>query len=501
MKMPPALSIVQKTMLVLLRTAIGWHFLYEGVSKWLTPGWSAEGFLLTAQGPLKGFFVGIAENPLLLSAANHVNMYALAIIGACLLLGLFSRLASVAGALLIVSFYLAHPPWPGMDFGAVREGSYLYIDKNFVEFVVLCVLAFFRTGAYAGLDSFLLPGKPKVSGGASAEAVPAAEAVLPRRSMIRGMATVPMAVAFGAAMMRKNELESHEEKNLVDGISRATIKTYNFSSLKDLTGKIPTAPIANVPFSRVILGGNLIGGWAHARDLIYVSKLVKAYHTRDKVFETFLLAENCGINAILTNPILCDIINEYWKRNIGRIKFISDCGGEEVLESIRISIDRGAAACYVQGATADHLVAEGKLDVIAKALDLIRQNKLPAGIGGHYLETVKACADYGLSPDFWMKTLHTTNYWSARNPDEHDNIFCRDPEGTIAFMKERKEPWIAFKTLAAGALEPKDGFRYAFENGADFICVGMYDFQIVDDANIALSILNERLPRERPWIA
>jgi hypothetical protein len=29
----------------------------------------------------------------------------------------------------------------------------------------------------------------------------------------------------------------------------------------------------------MVLGGNLIGGWAHARDLIYVDKLVKAYHT------------------------------------------------------------------------------------------------------------------------------------------------------------------------------------------------------------------------------
>ena len=50
-------------------------------------------------------------------------------------------------------------------------------------------------------------------------------------------------------------------------------------------------------------------------------------------------------------------------------------------------------------------------------------------------------------------------------------------------MNSLDEPWIAFKILAAGAIHPDNAFRYAFENGADFICVGMYDFQIVEDSN------------------
>jgi hypothetical protein len=61
--------------------------------------------------------------------------------------------------------------------------------------------------------------------------------------------------------------------------------------------------------------------------------------------------------------------------------------------------------------------------------------------------------------------------------------------------------WIASKVLAAGAIDPKDGFRYAFENGADSICVGMYDFQIVDDVNITLDVLKGNLQRKRPWCA
>ena len=54
------------------------------------------------------------------------------------------------------------------------------------------------------------------------------------------------------------------------------------------------------------------------------------------------------------------------------------------------------------------------------------------------------------------------------------------------------------KVLAAGAINPKEGFKYAFDNGADFICVGMYDFQIVEDVNIALDSLS-KVNRIRPW--
>jgi hypothetical protein len=313
----------------------------------------------------------------------------------------------------------------------------------------------------------------------------------------------PFVGAFVFFVLKKLNWESYEEQQIqknTDAVSRATIKTFDFSSLKDLKGQIPHSKILNLDLSRVILGGNLIGGWAHARDLLYVSKLVKAYHHKTKVFETFLLAEKCGINTILTNPILCNVINEYWKRKIGKIQFISDCGGKNLIERIDMSIDNGACACYVQGETSDRLVSEGKVEEIGRALDLIKKNGIPAGIGAHSLQTVIECVKMGFKPDFWMKTFHAIDYWSAKPAEQHDNIWCTNPEETVEFMKGLKQPWIAFKTLAAGAIHPKEGFRYAFSNGADFICVGMYDFQIVEDVNIVLDVLSGGLQRERPWM-
>ena len=298
----------------------------------------------------------------------------------------------------------------------------------------------------------------------------------------------------------------HEERVLaeeLDATSGATRLHTNWARLADLKEKLPVSKIKDVKMTRMFIGGNLVLGYAHARDLIYVSDLVRAYHTKEKIFATLKLAEACGMNTFLMNPSLCDTIKEYWEKADGKIQFMTNCSGRtevELLRNMQKSIDYGASSCLVQGEVADRLVREKQFSQIAKALELIRKNGLPAGIAAHRLETLQGCVGEGLIPDFWMKTFHSHQYWSARpGQAEHDNIFCREPSETIDFMADRSEPWIAFKVLAAGAVKPQDGFRFAFEGGADFICVGMYDFQVVDDVNICGTILKGKLNRKRSW--
>ena len=67
-------------------------------------------------------------------------------------------------------------------------------------------------------------------------------------------------------------------------------------------GSLPCGKIGNVSLSRLFIGGNLIGGWAHSRDLMYASKLFTSYNTEAKIFETLELAQACGINTIQIDP-------------------------------------------------------------------------------------------------------------------------------------------------------------------------------------------------------
>lgn len=477
----------------LLRLAIGWHFLYEGIAKLLTPEWSAASYLDLSRWIFAPVFHWIAETPAVLTAVDLLNIWGLMLIGLCLMLGLFTRPACFAGAGLLFLYYISNPPFLGLDFGVPSEGSYLIVNKNLIEMIALLVLGFLPAAKRYSLDRLFRATQSSRSD----QAVP-----MPgRRETLVHLASLPFLGALALGVAKKKAWQSLEEQHLADAVTSASVKSFDFTRLEDLKEPVPMTRIGNMRVSRMILGGNLIGGWAHARDLIYVSKLVKAYHHRDKIFETLLLAEKCGINSLLTNPLLLGVVEEYWRRNVGNIQFISDCGGEDLIERIRLSIDSGAAACYVQGEVADRLVREGDFDLIGRALNLIRDNGLPAGIGGHYVETIQGCAAAGLEPDFWMKTFHHHNYWSVHPDTEHDNIYCRRPEETIRVMRGLKQPWIAFKTLAAGAIDPRDGFRYAFENGADLICVGMYDFQIVDDVNILIDVLGQDIKRGRPWCA
>jgi thiosulfate dehydrogenase [quinone] large subunit len=149
-----------------LRVLVGWHFLYEGLTKLTAPSWSSAGYLKQARGPLAEFFRGLAADPGRLANADLITMWGLTLVGACLILGLFTRFASLAGMAFVLMFYLAAPPWIGYFYAIPSEGSYLIVNKNLVEVAALAVIFFTGSGRFAGLDrilSGLIRRKPRLA--------------------------------------------------------------------------------------------------------------------------------------------------------------------------------------------------------------------------------------------------------------------------------------------------------------------------------------------------
>ena len=493
-----------KLFITLLRVAIGWHFIYEGVIKIFTPDWSSASYLANATGPLSGFYHWLAESGSLMTIIDWLNIVGLILIGLGLFLGIAIRLSAYAGIALLMLYYFAYPPWGG-SLPGYSEGNIYIVNKNMIEALALLAIAIIKEkgfGFYVFKHEFFKSKKPQKE-----------TEILSRRETLKNLVTLPALGVFGLGAL-------HEYREFgVDTLTGATIQIGD-AKIKDLKGVLPKGKVKDMELSRLIMGGNLIGGWAHARDLIYAPALFRAYNTEKKIFETLMLGEKAGINCINIGYPTNATMWKYKKVTGSKIKVITQVAPnmetKDYYDNINRAIDFGVDIIQIQGNWGDWLVRDNNIDVIDKMLTEIRRQGYIAGLAAHTVDSLIACEEQGIIPDYYMKTMHHDQYWSAhprenRFPFEvdgtryldhnrfHDNCFCLFPDRTVEFVERAKVPVMGFKVLAAGAIRPQDGFNWAFKNGADFICVGMFDFQIVNDVNITIDVLNKLEGRTRQW--
>ena len=279
-------------------------------------------------------------------------------------------------------------------------------------------------------------------------------------------------------------------------------------------GRMPMGTIGKLQISRLICGGNLISGYAHSRDLIYMSRLLKQYFTDEKIMDTWAICEEQGVNTMICypgDPHSVDVYRRYRDRG-GKIQYLAQINPKQndLKTVVQQAVDAGAVGAFLVGNLGDQWTRDGAVGFIGELITTIKDHGLISGVAGHELRTPMEVEKAGIEPDFYMKTLHSKEYWSRQQPGQEkevidnyatDNYWCMNPDDTIAFMRTVKRPWLAYKVLAAGAIHPRDGFRHAFENGADFAVVGMFDFQVAEDVSIAREILAGPLTRARDWLA
>lgn len=292
-------------------------------------------------------------------------------------------------------------------------------------------------------------------------------------------------------------------------------------TIKDLKGVLPKGKLGNLTVSRMIMGCNPIIGQSHGRDLVYANDLMRAYNTEQKILDTIDLGVQAGIDTLLLTIESYPYLNKYNELHNSKIQGICmvDLPARDLLSDINRAMALKPTSIYIHGRVADIFIRDGKKDDLSKAMEYIQKQGLQAGMGAHCIETVEACEKEGIPLDYYLKTFHHDKYWSALTEEDrtdpylaigpsflehnkyHENMWDLFPKHSTEVMKNVKKPFVAFKVLAAGAIRPRDGFRWAFENGADFILVGMFDWQVIDNVNTATEILGDLKNRERKWFS
>ncbi len=355
------LGTLPKVVLTTLRLLVGWHFLYEGISKLAITGWSSSAYLMESKWLFSGFFHWIISSPTALAVTDFINIWGLILIGLGLFVGLFTRLASISGILILLLYYIANPPF--VESSMPSQAQYFIVNINLIEVGILLVFVFLKKDYLWSLDRVIkglfqrkkeriFPQKENHENHESG--------VNTRRELIKNLATIPvLGIAFFGMAKRSGWL-SFEEDNLkkTDATTSATLMRTKMWDISELKGKVAKGKIKHVELSRIIPGGNLVAGFAHARDLIYVSNMIKNYFTDEKVIETLWLYEACGINTIIfrTDEQTIRILETYRKRG-GKIQWLAQTyPKDDDYTNIQMAVDHGAVGAFVMGNIADQLV-------------------------------------------------------------------------------------------------------------------------------------------------
>jgi hypothetical protein len=442
---------------------------------------------------------------------DNLNMWTLFLAGIVLVLGVFERAAAIAGILLLGLYYAAYPPFDILK-QAVGTGPAFIANALLIEMIALMVIFAFPTGKYFGLGRLAYLSKSKKRG--SLPDGPLTGGQNRRREVLRSLASLPFLAAFSIPFFQSRTYAKVDAVTAATSLGNQDVFTREVERLKKLDLKndgeviqnintMPYEKIGNLKVSRLIAGNSIISGNYGCRDLWYVNRLANSYNSEERILMTLKLMDSQGINTIVLNfkNFMDYKLQDYWKEEWGgQMQWISEIYTYDINKFehlVERNLMIGASAICISGEIADQCIANEDYDYIPRAIEIIRKFNVPAGIGAYYNETIEFAIRENLKPDFIYKSFHKDTYWSAHSADRreymelykekskkpdtfYDNLWCDKAQEFADLMKNSGIPWIAFKTSAAGAIPFQEGYEYALQNGASFVCSSLFDFQVGD---------------------
>ncbi|MBR4654585.1 MAG: DoxX family protein [Kiritimatiellae bacterium] len=432
--------------MAVLRIAIGWHFLYEGVWKLMQKdGWSCLSYLDSAQGPLAWLFKWMASQGWIVAIGDRAVEFGLVAIGLALITGVLARIAALFGIALMAMFYCCQPPEPFATAMSGADGRFFLIERNAIEAAGLLFVA--ALPCWRGWLRTLLPG------------------------------AIALAVFGGCSWMHYRA----GGFNKVAAVTSATVKVHEFTALAAL--KAPFADkveIGGVTISRLAFGGDLVAGHAHARDLIWTDDFMRRYNSGVTLGRTVRYCLHCGIDAAFVEPAYIAQMAAAAKAVNGDMKFFANCADAK---DAALAASGGAKSVYLRPQVVDELARKGDAAKISALFTDLKATGLPVGIGAEDVATVRFCVEKGIVPAYWVLAFHSLDYPAATMAQRCNNIWCTDPKAAAAYMKTRSEPWIAIRCLAGGAFDPPKAYKYARDNGATAAAIDLLDYRIVETVN------------------
>ncbi len=432
--------------LTLLRVAIGWHFLYEGCWKLMQKdGWSCLSYLSAAQGPLAPLFKWMASQGWIVATGNWAVQLGLVAIGLALISGVLARVASLFGIALMAMFYCCQPPEPFATAMSGADGRFFILERNAIEALGLALIAVMP--CWRGFLRTLLPGAVVLA-------------------------------AFGGCFWAHYKAGGFKK---VEAVTSATVKVHEFTALAALKKPFAEkATLGGVAISRLALDGELIAGHAHARDLIWTDEFMRRYNSGATLGRTVRYCLHCGIDSVFAEPQFLAPMSAEAKAFGKELKFFANCANAE---DAKLAAQGGAKGAYLRPETADAFAKKNDAEGLKAIFGVLKGTKLPVGIGAEDVATVKFCAENGVVPDFWVLAFHSLDYPAARMETKCNNIWCADPKAAADYMKTRKEPWVAVRGLAGGAIDPVKAYKFAKDNDATAVAIDLLDYRIVETVN------------------